>query len=295
MSGKKNPELDFTAFPPGSVTEFTTVVCLACIFDIFTKQFGMAPRRAYSEIRNYDPTLAELTSRKAMRPFFDTEEKNAHCPYCDAAKRWHSRLDTFCLEGIKSADTVRRAFLKKLPKKNEQFKVLQIKSDRRSAFFDWLDTLRVRLDMQDDSWLTETAKVWLARKEPKTDWTEVFDNVRAVRRSSRLEEGWEKSGMRLYFAPHVYNEILLVQYLLSRSHEHGGRTFEGRTTLKELLRRLRFSGYLTTHGIVSGDQFEILEKLIDQLAGTGSVSLYYVVDRREFLEKTKSVYARYAT
>jgi len=64
--------------------------------------------------------------------------------------------------------------------------------------------------------------------------------------------------------------------------------------LIELLRRLRSNGYLRAHGLEDGDQFEILEKLIDQLSGTGSITLYYVVDRREFLEKTKSVYARYS-
>ena len=34
---------------------------------------------------------------------------------------------------------------------------------------------------------------------------------------------------------------------------------------------------------------------MDQLAGgSGKVKLYYLVDRRDFLEKVKSVYARYA-
>jgi hypothetical protein len=37
-----------------------------------------------------------------------------------------------------------------------------------------------------------------------------------------------------------------------------------------------------------------LEKIVDDLAGKGSVKLYYIVDRRNFLDKVKSVYARYA-
>lgn len=293
-AGRKIRELDFTGFPPGTVTEFTTLVCLACIFDIFTKQFGVAPRKAYSEIRNYSPTIKELTAPKAIRPFFDTDEKNPHCPFCNAAKRWHSRLDTYCLEGIKSADVARRAFLKSLPKKDSQFHVIEVKSDRRAAFFDWLDTLRIKLDLADDSWLMDATRAWLERRDPKTRWEEVFKDVSAVRRSTRLEEAWERSGSRLFLAAALYNEALLVQYFLSRSHEHGGRTFEGRLTLLELIRRLRYGGYLDAHGIAVRDQFEILEKLVDELAGTGSVRLYYVVDRRDFLEKTKSVYARYA-
>ena len=38
---------------PGTVTQYTTLVCLACIFDIFTKQIGLAPRSAYAEIKRY--------------------------------------------------------------------------------------------------------------------------------------------------------------------------------------------------------------------------------------------------
>src|SRR6185369_4786182 len=59
----KMKELDFSDFPPGTVTDYTTLVCLACIFDIFTRQIGLAPRSAYSEIKRYSPTIEELTSR----------------------------------------------------------------------------------------------------------------------------------------------------------------------------------------------------------------------------------------
>ena len=97
-------ELDFSEFPPGTVTEYTTLVCLACIFDIFTKQIELAPRSAYSEIKRYSPTVAELTSRKAVRPFFDSEEKHPRCPYCNAAKRWHARLDTQSAAVVKNAE-----------------------------------------------------------------------------------------------------------------------------------------------------------------------------------------------
>ena len=290
MTSKR--ELDFSAFPPGSVTEYTTLVCLACIFDIFTKQFGLAPRSAYSEIKRYSPTVQELTSRLAVRPFFDSEEKHPRCPYCDAAKRWHARLDTHAIEGGKSTDTARRALTKKL--NSDQFAVLELKSDRRSAFFDWLDTLRINVDLNDDGWLLDATKAFLERREPKTNWTEVFEELRAVRPSARISEGWERDGSRLFLSPPLYNEAILVQYLVSRSHEHGGRTLEGRLTLLELIRRLRRGGYLTTHGINATDQFEILEKLLDEVAGSGQQKIYFVVDRREFLEKVKSVYASYA-
>lgn len=287
-------ELDFSDFPPGTVTEYTTLVCLACIFDIFTKQFGLAPRSAYSEIKRYAPTIKELTSRQAVRPFFDSDEKYPRCPYCDAAKRWHARFDTHEIEGGKTSDAARRALVKSLSKKGEQFSLLELKSDRRTAFFEWLDTLRVKLDLDEDSWLLEATKSFLERREPKTAWPTVFEGLRAVRPSSRLSEGWERDGSRLFLSPALYNEALLVQYMISRSHEHGGRTLEGRLTLLELIRRLRRGGYLQARGIEVTDQFEVLEKVLDEVAGSGNLKLYFVVDRREFLEKVKSVYASYA-
>ena len=63
----------------------------------------------------------------------------------------------------------------------------------------------------------------------------------------------------------------------------------------ELIRRLRYSGYLDTQGIVEREQFEVLEKLVEKLAsGSGAVKLHFVIDRRDFLDKVKTVYARYA-
>jgi len=65
--------------------------------------------------------------------------------------------------------------------------------------------------------------------------------------------------------------------------------------LLELIRRLRYAGYLDAAGITERDQFLILEKLVERLAGgSGSVKLYHIVDRRDFLEKVKTVYSRYA-
>ena len=287
-------ELDFSDFPPGTVTEYTTLVCLACIFDIFTKQLGLAPRSAYSEIKRYAPSIQELTSRTAVRPFFDSGDRHPRCPYCDAAKRWHARLDTCAIEGGKTTDAPRRALFKLLQKKGERFQVLELKSNRREAFFDWLDTLRISMEFSSSDWLIESTRAYLERREPKTEWETTFTAVRAVRPSSRLSEGWELDGNRLFLAPDLYNEVLLVQYLVSRSQEHGGRTLEGRLTLMELIRRIRRGGYLNSHGISTTDQFEILDRLVDEVAGSGNLKLYYVVDRREFLDKVKAVYASYA-
>lgn len=344
MATTKKRELDLSAFPSGTVTEYTTLVCLACIFDIFTKQLQMAPRTAFSEVKRHTPTVEELTSRGAMRPYFDSDEKNPHCPYCGSAKRWLARFDTYCIEGGKTTDTARRTLIKKVPTAGEQFVVVEKKSDSRAVFFEWLDTLGLNVELQDETWLIETTRRYLERREPKTNWNEVFESARTVRRSSRISEGWERDGARLFLAPHLYSEAILIQYLVSRSHTHGGLTNEGRLTLMDLLRRLRYSGYLEKLGIAETDPGEIFERVVDHLAATHEwtsvsiptsrdsdrvkssskskkkaakksakksrkakpalpepdeivsepVKLYYLIDRRDFLEKVKSVYAAYA-
>lgn len=294
-SSKKSRELNLSDFAPNAVTEYTTLVCLACIFDIFTRQFGLAPRTAYSEIKRYSPTIEELTGLKAVRPFFDSEEKNPHCPHCNAAKRWHARLDTCRIVGGKTTDAARRKLVKSLPKKGEQFQLSETKSDKRTLLFDWLDTLGNTLDLDSERWLIEATRAFLERVEPRTDWTEAFKELRTIRLSNRLAEGWEREGARLFLAPSLYNEALIVQYLVSRSHTHGGQTLAGRLTLMELIRRLRYSGYLDSQEIAEQDPFDVLERLVEKLAGgPGNVKLYFIIDRRDFLEKVKSVYARYA-
>lgn len=295
-STAKRRELDVTEFAPGAVNEYTTLVCLACIFDIFTKQLGLAPRTAYSEIKRHSPGIRELTAPQAVRPYFDSDEKNPHCPHCNSAKRWHARFDTYRIEGGKDSDAARRALIKRLPKSEDQFEIVQTKSDRRTLLFEWLDTLGRNLDFEDNRWLIDATRAFLERVEPKTNWAEAFTGLRTVRRSQRLEEGWERDGDRLFLAPALYNDVLFIQYLVSRSHKHGGRTFEGRLTLLELVRRLRYSGHLLAQGITERDQFDVLEKLVEHLTGgEGAVKLYYIVDRRDFLDKVKTVYARYAT
>src|SRR5712692_2948980 len=209
MAAAKQRELDLNEFPAGTVTEYTTLVCLACIFDIFTKQLNLAPRTAFSEIKRHTPTLEELISRNTMRPYFDSEEKHPHCPYCGSAKRWHARFDTYCIEGGKTTDAARRALLKRLPKTDEQFVVIEKKSDSRAVLFEWLDTLGLNLDLEDESWLLDATRMYLERREPKTNWEEVFDGLHAIRRSSRLTEGWERDGDRLFLAPNLYAEAVL--------------------------------------------------------------------------------------
>jgi hypothetical protein len=279
------------------VARYSTTLCLACIFDLFTRRLGVAPRTAYTEIRRHSPAIEELTARHPERPYFRVAVKNPHCPYCDSAKRWHARLDTWRVEGGKATDAARRALIKSLPSRSDGFQIIERKSTARAVFFEWLEHLGRELDFEgaDQIWMLASARAYLERREPKVDWSEEFEGLRQVRRSHRLEEGWQRDGSRLYLSPSLYNDVLLVQYLVSRSHRHGGRTFEGRLTLPELVRRMRLSGHLEAQGIMDRDQFDVLEKLVEQLTGgDSSLKLHYIVDRRDLLEKVKDVYARYA-
>jgi hypothetical protein len=291
--------LDFGALPASAIVTHTRSLCLACIFGLFTEQMGLAPRTAYTEIRRYTPTPAELTARDPQRPFFQpTGERHPRCPYCDAAKRWHARLDLYRIEGGKQTEAARRTLVRRLPTKEGQFVFAEEKRTAREVFFDWLERLGQELNFEDDAaWMMRAARAYLERREPKTDWGAVFDGVARVRRSQRLAEGWERDGARLFLAPSLYNELLLVQYLVSRSHRHGGRTFEGRLTLPELLRRTRpVLGPETPAAAPAqppADRFDLLERLVEQLAGGDqTVKLYYILDRRDLLEKARTAYAK---
>jgi hypothetical protein len=115
-------------------------------------------------------------------------------------------------------------------------------------------------------------------------------------------------------------------------------TLEGRLTLMDLIRKLRYGGYLERIGVTELDPGEVFEKVVDHLAATHDwsyqppatpakkakksakkttkakkskktkasaaepdvvaaepVKLYYLVDRRNFLDQLKSVYASYAS
>ena len=287
--------LDFGEFPAGSVTRHEVTLCLSCIFKLFTNQLGLAPRTAYNEIRRYAPTVDELTSRTPQRPFFKPSgEKSPHCPYCDAPKRWHAPVSVYRVEGGKASDAARKALVKRLPTKDEQFLITEEKKTARQVFFEWLERLGQRLDFEDDSaWMIEAAREYLQRREPQSDWAAAFDGARAVRRSQRLEGGWERDGGRLFLAPALYNDALLVQYLVSRSHRHGGRTFEGRLTLPDLVGRMRRGGHLDAQGITDRDRFDVLEQLVEHLTGGDAPArLHFITDRRALLERARDVYDR---
>ncbi|MFN7934283.1 MAG: hypothetical protein U0R19_13215 [Bryobacteraceae bacterium] len=285
----KQDALDFSAFPHNTVTTLQRTLCLACVADAFTKLLGIPAKKTAQEMKGYTPAVEELTGTALVRPYFIPAEDSSRCPYCDSSSRKHAVITTHCIEGGKATDAARRKLIAGLPLSQGHYLVLEGKSTHDEAFFTWLEKL-AKLDSNDEHWIRHVTKAYLERQMPRTDWDEVFNGIYMIRRSARLDEGWEVDARRLFLSPVLYWEAVAVQYIVSRSHHGGGQTFEGRLTLQELVNRLRHSGYLRAIGISSHNPGDVFESLMHQLAGgDGGVKMHYIVDRRDFLAKLKEL------
>ena len=224
------------------------------------------------------------------RPYVTGQTYKEPCPYCGAASKWIARLPIYRIESGKATDVLRRELVKSLSKKDDSFVVLEQKATQQHAFFEWLESISKQLDLDDPRWIRDVSRHYLSRKEPKVDWQLEFERAHSIRRSRRLEEGWEADNGRLFLAPMLFDELLLVQYLVSRSHRAGGLTWEGRYTLPELFYRLRHSGYLRAVEVRAPNPGDALEQLLVHLSGgEGALRLYYIIDRRELLEGAKGL------
>ena len=258
--------------------------------DIFTRHLNLAPRTAYLEIKRYTPSILELYTATPGRPWFASASNQNRCPYCGSASKWHTRIRVYRIESSEATDVLRRNLLRSLPQADDQCVVVEEKATRQHAFFEWLDKVSTGLDLEDPAWLSKISQHYLSRKEPKIDWQAKFNEIHSIRRSRRLESGWEIDNGRLFLAPTLFDELLLVQYLVSRSHRSGGLTLEGRYTLPELISRLQNAGYLRFSGIHAHNPADALEQLIIYLGGgEAGIKFYHIVDRREFLEKVRSL------
>src|SRR5438128_7311119 len=274
---RKIEPLDLSDFPPESISAFERWICLACVSDIFLRHLDLAPRTAHLEIKRYTPSLPELYAPVMGRPWFLNQPVQKFCPYCGSPPRWHTRIRVYRIESGKATDALRRELVKSLPQSDNQFAVLEEKATQQHAFFGWLEKISAGLDLDDPTWLREVSRHYLSRKEPKTDWQAEFDQVHSIRRSRRLESGWEVDRGRLFLAPVLFDELLLVQYLVSRSHRAGGLTLEGRYTLPELYFRLRNAGYLRAVGVQAQNPGDTLEELLNHLSGgEAAVKFYHI-------------------
>jgi hypothetical protein len=288
--------IDLSGFPPESVISSERSLCVACVWQIFTRAMNLAPKTALAEIKRYTPSSEELTSAEAARPFFAAQDKQP-CPYCGSPAKWHARIETHRIESGKATDTLRRNLVKSLPTSDDQFVVLEQKATQQHAFFEWLEKISMNLDLDDPRWLRDVSLHYLGRKEPKVNWQAQFAGIHSIRRSRRPgpeQEAtfklWEAENGRLFLAPMLFDELLLVQYLVSRSQLAGGLTLERRYTLPELWHRLRRSGYLRSIGVQANNPSDALEQMLEHLSGgEAAARYYYIVDRREHLERVKAL------
>jgi hypothetical protein len=286
----KPDRLDLSNFPAESVTQMERGICLACVWKVFTRQLKLAPKTALGEIKRYAPSLDELNAATVARPYLAGHANNEPCPYCGAASKWIAQLPIYRIESGKATDALRRELVKSLLKKDDSFVVLEQKATQQHAFFEWLESISKQLNLDDPAWIREVSRHYLSRKEPKVDWQTEFDRTHSIRRSRRLEEGWEIDNGRLFLAPMLFDELLLVQYLVSRSHLAGGLTLEGRYTLPELFHRLRHSGYLRAVEVQASNPGDALEQLLTHLGGgENTLRFYYLIDRRQLLEGAKGL------
>jgi hypothetical protein len=280
--------LDLSDLPAQLVTHESRHVCLACVLSVMTRHLGFSARKAQMAAKAYAPSLEEVRSKALSRPFFTQQSQDAPCPYCGSVPKWHARLAIYRIENTKSTEVRRRALLKSLAEAS--FTVLEEKATQQEAFFQWIEKISASINLDDPRWLQDVSRYYLGRKEPKTDWSTHFPQVHSIRRSRRLETGWEIDHGRLFLAPLLFDELLLVQYVISRAHRAGGLTLEGRYTLQELFARLRNSGYLRAAGVETHNPSDAFEQLMTHLGG-GDTSLrfYYIVDRRDLLKHLKAL------
>ena len=288
----KAERLDLSKFPPESVTQMERGICLACVWEVFTRHLKLAARTALAEIKRYAPSVEELHATTVARPYVAAPSFKEPCPYCGAASKWIARLPIYRIESGKATDALRRELVKSLSKKDDSFVVLEQKATQQHAFFEWLESISKQLDLDDPAWIREVSRHYLSRKEPRVNWLAEFERAHSIRRSRRLEEGWEVDNGRLFLTPMLFDELLLVQYLVSRSHRAGGLTLEGRYTLPELFQRLRNSGYLRAVDVQAGNPGDALEQLLAHLSGgEAALRFYYIIDRRQLLEGAKGLKA----
>jgi len=247
---------------------------------------GLSLNRAHLEIKRYKPSLVELNGSEATRPYFTMQSPQDRCPYCGSPPKWHARLTIYRIEGGRTTDALRRQLVKTLPRSGSQFLILEERGTRQGAFFEWLEKISKGLDFEAPHWLRDVCRHYLSRKEPKQDWQAQFEQIQSIRRSRYLERGWEVDKGRLFLAPVLFDELLVVHYLVSRSQKAGGLTLEGRYTLRELMARLRIGGYLHAVGVIAQNPPDAFEELLERLGGgEASMKLHYIVDRSDFLGK----------
>jgi len=288
----KKSEISFESIPSSAVSVTTLTICLKCAFDFFTRQLKLAPRTAYSELKKHVPEQADFSGASTARPHF-FEDDHDHCPYCNAPRRWFGRFRAVRVDSHASFEKERRKLWAEMKKKPDRFTLWHPARTQMQIFSEWLERLHKTTNLDGEQWLLPVALLYVRRRHPSHKLElAIAAGVKRIQLSRQVEDSWQYENDWLYVTPELYGDVLMVQHLLSRSHLHGGRTFEGRLTLQELLRRLRRIGYFEAKEIDTSDAMEEFELAFAKIVDSGPTGVYYAVDRGDYLEKLKSIYEK---
>lgn len=289
----KKADITFDSIPTSAVSKTTLKICLKCAFDVFTKQLKLTPRTAYSELKKHIPEEADITGAATSRPHFFGKSGLDHCPYCNGSKRWFAEFHAIRIDAHASFEKERKKLWAALKKQPDRYALWSPKRTKMQIFSEWLERLNRSLTFDDDKWLLDAAIAQIKRSAPSNDWENVLSSgVRRVQLSRQVDDSWRYEDGWLYVTPVLYGDVIIVQHLISRSHQHGGRTFEGRLTFQELIRRLRRIGYFESKGVPADDAYEEFELAVGKLVDSGPAAVYYAVDRKDYLDKLKAIYEK---
>src|ERR1700754_2105009 len=236
----KKSAINFAVIPASAVSETRLSICLKCAFDLFTRHLKLALRTAYSELRKHVPEESDFSGASTTRPHFFDDKTLTHCPYCNGARRWFAAFTACRIDAHPIFEKERKKLWAALKKAPERYTLWQPERTRMQIFSEWLDRLKRATDFDNDDWLLTAAVETIKRAAPSNGWNEILNTgVERVQVSRQVEGDWQYDNHWLYVSPALYGDLLMVQHLLSRSHLHGGRTFEGRLTLPEFMKRLR--------------------------------------------------------
>jgi hypothetical protein len=292
----KKTEISFDLIPSSAVSTTALTICLKCAFDLFIKQLKVAPRTAYSELKKHVPEQTDFAGSSTARPHFFMTEETDRCPYCNGVKRWFAEFRAIRIDAHPSFEKQRKKLWAALKKEPDRFTIWSPERTQMQIFSDWLERMKRRIGFDDEKWLLQVAVEHIKRAAPSNDWDEALrGGVRRVQLSRQVEGGWRYENAWLYVSPELYGDVIMVQHLLSRAHSHGGRTFEGRLTLQELMGRLRRIGYFEARAITTRDQYEAFEQAVSAIVASGPDAIYYAVDRGDYLKQLKTVYDKKRT
>ena len=294
----KKPDINFDSLPRSALTVTNLNICLKCAFDFFTEELGLVVRTAYSELKKHIPEESDFTGAATARPHFFEENGVTRCPYCKGAKLWFARFRATRIEASPSFEKERKRLWTALKKNSEWFAIWHSDLTGMQIFSEWLKQLNRKLDFEDDRWMIEVALEYVKRFAPSSDFEKAIEpgvrraQARTKSASRHVEGPWNYDKGVLYLSTEAYGDILLIQHLLSRSHQRGARTFKGKLTMHALMSRLQRMGYFEATGIEPAPPYELFEHSVAAIVAKGPDAVYYAVDRSDYLKRLKTIYEK---